>query len=299
MPAPAAGHPQFAMQALLARMGVARDEVVVLGTGAAGREALASEALRPAAATDIGASGFERAFAASYRGGARRRRRDRGRQCRGGGARDRGRAARGAGHARQDRGAGDARSRAGAPRRCGAWRAGTSRRTTRAAIHLATRGRRIRTAGCRGGARRARAGDAARAAQAPAAAAWAGPGAHDHATRRWSGRCCAGRARVRQRRPCARALASLRRSSTCCGEAKAPSCIATDPRAAAHRANSTAAATGRTTRRRACAARKRRSATATFAQLAAAASRRGRSAQRAMSGDEVAAFAGEDGARAC
>jgi len=47
------GHPQFAMQALLARIGIPRAEVVQLRAPAPhGREVLASEALRPAAATD-------------------------------------------------------------------------------------------------------------------------------------------------------------------------------------------------------------------------------------------------------
>ena len=47
----AAGHPQFAMHALLGRIGIARDEVVALGEGRA-REHLVSEALRPADATE-------------------------------------------------------------------------------------------------------------------------------------------------------------------------------------------------------------------------------------------------------
>ena len=50
--APAPGHPQFAMQALLARIGIARDAVVTLEQPR-GRERLVSEALRPAAATDL------------------------------------------------------------------------------------------------------------------------------------------------------------------------------------------------------------------------------------------------------
>jgi ATP-dependent helicase/nuclease subunit B len=51
--APAVGHPQYAMQALLRRIGVARDEVAALGTAAGhGRERYLSEALRPAIATD-------------------------------------------------------------------------------------------------------------------------------------------------------------------------------------------------------------------------------------------------------
>jgi ATP-dependent helicase/nuclease subunit B len=50
---PAPGHPQFAMHALLARIGVARRDVGTLSAPAAhGREILASEALRPAATTD-------------------------------------------------------------------------------------------------------------------------------------------------------------------------------------------------------------------------------------------------------
>jgi ATP-dependent helicase/nuclease subunit B len=50
---PAPGHPQFAMHALLARIGIGRCDVGILAAPASdGREALASEALRPAAATD-------------------------------------------------------------------------------------------------------------------------------------------------------------------------------------------------------------------------------------------------------
>jgi ATP-dependent helicase/nuclease subunit B len=49
---PAYGHPQFAMQALLRRIGIARDEVKPLSVAPHGRERLVSEALRPAAATD-------------------------------------------------------------------------------------------------------------------------------------------------------------------------------------------------------------------------------------------------------
>ncbi len=50
--APAPGHPQFAMQALLARIGIARDAVAQLAA-AGGRERVICEALRPAAATDL------------------------------------------------------------------------------------------------------------------------------------------------------------------------------------------------------------------------------------------------------
>jgi len=49
--APAPGHPQFALQALLARIGIGRDAVEDLAKPC-GRERLVSEALRPAAATD-------------------------------------------------------------------------------------------------------------------------------------------------------------------------------------------------------------------------------------------------------
>jgi ATP-dependent helicase/nuclease subunit B len=62
--APVVGHPQFALQALLTRLGIGRDEVVRLAPPAdCGREPLASEAFRPAAATDqwrarTGASDF-------------------------------------------------------------------------------------------------------------------------------------------------------------------------------------------------------------------------------------------------
>ena len=50
--APVSGHPQFAMQALLTRIGIGRDAVTSLAE-ANGREWLSSEALRPAAATDM------------------------------------------------------------------------------------------------------------------------------------------------------------------------------------------------------------------------------------------------------
>ena len=50
--APAPGHPQFALQALLARIGINRDAVVKLAA-TTGREQLLSEALRPAATTEL------------------------------------------------------------------------------------------------------------------------------------------------------------------------------------------------------------------------------------------------------
>jgi ATP-dependent helicase/nuclease subunit B len=50
--APAPGHPQFAMQALLARIGISRADVTPLAPPC-GRERLLSEVLRPAAATDM------------------------------------------------------------------------------------------------------------------------------------------------------------------------------------------------------------------------------------------------------
>jgi ATP-dependent helicase/nuclease subunit B len=48
---PAFGHPQLAMHGLLRRIGIGREEVVVLGAGGA-RDRLASEALRPSGATE-------------------------------------------------------------------------------------------------------------------------------------------------------------------------------------------------------------------------------------------------------
>ncbi|HET7679869.1 MAG TPA: double-strand break repair protein AddB [Xanthobacteraceae bacterium] len=51
---PAAGHAQFAMHGLLKRIGIARDAVTVLAEPAAhGRERIVSEALRPAATTQV------------------------------------------------------------------------------------------------------------------------------------------------------------------------------------------------------------------------------------------------------
>jgi ATP-dependent helicase/nuclease subunit B len=49
---PAPGHPQFALQALLARIGITREAVVKLAD-TTGREQLLSEALRPAATTEL------------------------------------------------------------------------------------------------------------------------------------------------------------------------------------------------------------------------------------------------------
>ena len=49
---PASNHPQFAMHALLARFGIKRSDVEILGKPAqGGREVLASEAMRPSNAT--------------------------------------------------------------------------------------------------------------------------------------------------------------------------------------------------------------------------------------------------------
>jgi ATP-dependent helicase/nuclease subunit B len=50
--APAPGHPQFALQALLTRIGITREAVVKLAN-TTGREQLLSEALRPAATTEL------------------------------------------------------------------------------------------------------------------------------------------------------------------------------------------------------------------------------------------------------
>ena len=50
--APAPGHPQFALHALLDRIGITREAVVKLAA-TTGREQLLSEALRPAATTEL------------------------------------------------------------------------------------------------------------------------------------------------------------------------------------------------------------------------------------------------------
>ncbi len=90
----AAGHPQFAMQALLARIGIARDAVECLAEPC-GRERLVSEALRPAAATDLWRQrAADPAFEAHADAALRHAHADRSRQCRGRSARHRGRAAR-------------------------------------------------------------------------------------------------------------------------------------------------------------------------------------------------------------
>ncbi len=150
--APAIGHPQFSMQALLRRIGITRAEVLRLGEPAAhGREAVVSEVMRPADKTDkwrdlaqgglrlddalsdvsvIAAANAEEealAIAVALREAARGR--------------------------KQDRGAGDARPRAGAPRAGGARaleRRGRRLRRRRARRHAR---RRVRTARRRGSAR--------------------------------------------------------------------------------------------------------------------------------------------------
>jgi ATP-dependent helicase/nuclease subunit B len=71
---PAPGHPQYAMHGLLARIGIARRDVAALAAPSpGGREVLASEALRPAAATDkwrerLGATDFAAAVARALAG---------------------------------------------------------------------------------------------------------------------------------------------------------------------------------------------------------------------------------------
>ena len=78
-------HPQFAMHALLDRIGIARDIVKQLADPAThGREMLVSEALRPAATTDrwqrhLGSADFAAATDRAMAGVQR----DRSRQCRG------------------------------------------------------------------------------------------------------------------------------------------------------------------------------------------------------------------------
>ena len=164
------GHPQFAMQALAAphrhcprqgerawRRRTARPRTARVGGAAAGG---CDRALAGAA----GRAGFRRAC----RRGAGRPRHDRGRQRRGRGARDCGRAARGDGRAGQNRRAGDARSRARAPRAGGARALECGGRRFRRRCACRHAGRRVRAAGRGGGAGRAGAGDAARAAQASA-----------------------------------------------------------------------------------------------------------------------------------
>ena len=167
---PAAGHAQFAMQALLARMGIARDEVVRLGE-ASPREALVSEALRPASTTEHWQL---QPRARHVRGRRRRRARlarpDRGGECRGRSARHRRLPARGHRDAGQARGADHARPHLGAPRRRGAFalaRAGRQFRRRRARRYA---GRPLRAPDRGSGAQGSRAGDAAGAAQEPAAA---------------------------------------------------------------------------------------------------------------------------------
>src|SRR5215831_14840083 len=68
---PAPGHPQFALQALLARMGIARDAVVRLAPRSShGRERLVSEAFRPATATHLWRERVAEAAFSAHAGGA-------------------------------------------------------------------------------------------------------------------------------------------------------------------------------------------------------------------------------------
>src|SRR5262245_17445298 len=67
----APGHPQFALQALLARMGITRDAVVRLAPPSGhGRERLVSEAFRPAAATHLWRERVAEAAFLAHAGGA-------------------------------------------------------------------------------------------------------------------------------------------------------------------------------------------------------------------------------------
>ena len=91
---PRPGHPQFAMQALLARIGIARDAVEKLAEPR-GRERLVSEALRPAAATDLWRQrAADPAFEAQADAALRHHGHDRSGERRGRGARHRGGVAR-------------------------------------------------------------------------------------------------------------------------------------------------------------------------------------------------------------
>ena len=85
------GHPQFAMHALLRRIGIARDAVTALAPPAPhGRERFASEALRPAAASELWRTRLDaRRLRRPRRRGAQGHRRGRSGQRRGGSARHR------------------------------------------------------------------------------------------------------------------------------------------------------------------------------------------------------------------
>ena len=153
--APAVGHPQFAMQALLRRIGIAREEVAVLGRPPRTDASAWSRRRcgRPSPPT-AGRRLARLRFPGARRARVRNPLGDRSRQCRGGGARDRGRVARSGRDGRQDRRAGHARPRAGAPR---ARRArALERRGRRFRRRCAPRhaGRHLRAARGGGGARR-------------------------------------------------------------------------------------------------------------------------------------------------
>ncbi len=167
---PIAGHPQFAMHGLLARIGITRGEVVALAPPARhGREILLSEALRPAAATDQ----WRGSLAAANAGGGLDRAMETITVIE-------------AAHVEEEalaiavalrealtvaephRGAGDARPRAGAPGRGDAAALEHRCRRFRRRSARGNRGRRVRAAGRRGGARPAVAGGAAGAAETSA-----------------------------------------------------------------------------------------------------------------------------------
>ena len=228
--APAVGHPQFAMQALLRadRRSRARRSTLLGDAAAHGRERLRLRgACGRRAATDRWQTSWP-APISPRRSNARSTTlaRDRSRQCRGGGARHRGRAARGRRDAGQDRGAGHARPRAGAPRARGA--GALERRGRRFRRRCARRhaGRRVRAARRRGGARRPCAGDAARLLKHPLLRLGAAAGAHARAI------AALERAVLRGPRPrpgtaglAARARDLPRRACASCGAGADPTCI--------------------------------------------------------------------------
>ena len=158
----ALGHPQFAMQALLRRIGMAREEVIALAEPAAhGRERWCREALRPAAATDRWQQRCDRDFAGAIERALEQLARDRSRQRRGGSAGDRGRAARGGRNARARPPRWSrpiARSPAACWRRSARWNVAVDDSGGDALRRYV--GRAVRAARGRGRARRSSAGDA-------------------------------------------------------------------------------------------------------------------------------------------
>ena len=234
---PASNHPQYAMHALLARFGIKRRDVEILGRPAqGGREVLASEAMRPSNATAEWHDRLKRLdIAAQIAAGMDKLAVIEARQSGDGGARDCGRDARGAA-SRQIGGAGDAGPRAGAAGDGGARPLESRIQRFRRRRADGNAGRDLCAAG--GGSRDQGTGaaDPAGAAQASAAPArrraWRAEARHRSAGAGAAARHAAASGQQRARRATSPAFA---RNCASCAAAKRRSLHHAEPRSAAAR----------------------------------------------------------------